>query len=383
MAIDHNTYPPPLRGRSDRAGRTVFTAIAISHGFPMLAFTGLVEPLRAANGLLGRTAYAWQAVAEVAGQVAASNGLELAAAGPIGTLPLPDRAVICSGGEASRTKAAGTIAWVRRAAASGAQVGAVADGAFLLARAGLLAGRSCALHWTSHAAFAETFPEVDLRRDRYVIDRARFTSAGGVGAFDMTLALIALDHGEPLAAAVAEWFVHRRPGPRQDARDGPLSHRIRTSDPLVLAAARNMEERIEDALPIAAVALALRVSRDRLERAFRRELGVSPAEWRREARVRRATDLLVNSAMPVAQVAIASGHADPSAFARRYRTATGRTPLQVRRDRRAEDGPGAALAANGTIDAADGMAKAPSRGDDRACDSRHIPSEDDADRQTD
>ena len=98
--------------------------------------------------------------------------------------------------------------WIRKSLRNGAHIGAVADAAFFLARAGLLDGHACTLHWTSQAAFVEAFPDIELRRDLYVIDRKRFTSAGGVGSLDMMLEIIARDYGAELAAGVAEWFVH-------------------------------------------------------------------------------------------------------------------------------------------------------------------------------
>jgi transcriptional regulator GlxA family with amidase domain len=65
------------------------------------------------------------------------------------------------------------VRWIHRNLRDGVHIGAVADAAFFLAWADLLDGHACTLHWTSQAAFAEAFPENDLRRDLYVIDRRR------------------------------------------------------------------------------------------------------------------------------------------------------------------------------------------------------------------
>ena len=84
-----------------------------------------------------------------------------------------------------------------------------------------------------------------LRRSIFVIDRTRFTSAGGVGAFDMMLDIIERQHGATLARGVAEWFVHDRI--RADADREKLQLRVRTGirSDLVLAAVARMEEKME------------------------------------------------------------------------------------------------------------------------------------------
>ena len=118
----------------------------------------------------------------------------------------------------------------------------MADAAFFLARAGLLDGHACTLHWTSQAAFTEAFPDIELRRDLYVIDRKRFTSAGGVGSLDMMLEIIARDYGAELAAGVAEWFVHSPLRSSVDRKLMPLRLRTGVQNELVLSAIAIMED---------------------------------------------------------------------------------------------------------------------------------------------
>lgn len=296
----------------------------------MMAFSSVIEPLRAANVLSGRACYSWTIVGLTNDKVVASNGVGVEPNHSVRDAPVVDRIVLCSGGDADRIIAEDALVWIRRNLRFGAELGAVADAAFILARAGLLDGHACTLHWTSQPAFEEAFPDIELRRDLYVLDRKRFTSAGGIGSLDMMLDLIARDYGAELAAGVAEWFVHSPLRSSVDRKMMPLRLRTGIRDELVLSAIAIMEDAVEDRLSIAELAARLRVSADKLERAFRAQLGVSPASHYRTLRLRRARDLLAHSSLSIRDVALACGFWSVSSFSRAFRQQYGHPPRQVR-----------------------------------------------------
>ncbi len=296
-------------------------AILLFPGFPMMAFSAVIEPLRAANALGAEPRYT----------VIASSGISLNPDFSVDEDPPADFIVVCSGGNADQLTAQQPIKWIRKNLRRGAHLGSVADGAFYLARAGLLDGYACTLHWRSQPAFIETFPHISLSRTIYVIDRTRFTSAGGVGAFDMMLDIIERHHGEAMARRVAEWFVHDRI--RASADREKLQLRLRTGirNDLVLAAVARMEERMERGETITKIAGRLGVSVWKLDRAFRADVRLSPGDYYRQMRMERASDLLVHSSLPVHEVGLACGYADYSAFVRAFRRTYRKTPGQLRR----------------------------------------------------
>ena len=323
---------PRERAASDPAPAAPITfAVLVFPGFPMMAFSSVIEPLRAANVLARRACYRWMAVGLSAGKVEASNGMAIEPVHSVQDAAVVDRIIVCSGGDADHLVADHAVAWIRKSLRSGARVGAVADAAFFLARAGLLDGHACTLHWTSQPAFEERFPEIDLRRDLYVIDRMRFTSAGGVAGLDMMLDIIATDFGPELAAGVAEWFVHSPLRSSVDRKMMPLRLRTGIRNELVLSAIAIMEEAVEERLRMADLAGRLGVSRDKLERVFRSEAGVAPSAYYRRLRLRRAADLLAHSSLPVRDVGLACGFANMSSFARAYREVHGHPPRTTRR----------------------------------------------------
>jgi len=305
-------------------------AVLLFEGFPMMAFSAILEPLRAANALGADPPYSWMTVS-TARSVTASNGIDLKADYTLDDDPAVDFVVVCSGGNADQLTAKQPIKWIRKNLRRGAHLGSVADGAFYLARAGLLDDYTCTLHWRSQPAFVEAFPHIDLSRTVYVIDRTRFTSAGGIGAFDMMLDIIGRHHGEVMARRVAEWFVHDRI--RHSADRERLQLRLRTGirSDLVLNAVARMEERMERGETVAQIAKGLRVTLWKLDRAFRQDVNLSPGDYQRQLRMERASDLLAHSSLPVHEVGLACGYSDNSAFVRAFRRVHGQTPLEMRR----------------------------------------------------
>jgi transcriptional regulator GlxA family with amidase domain len=320
-----------IRTNVEKQSLTRSFAILIFPGFPMMAFSSVIEPLRAANTLAGERLYQWSTVGGERGVIRASSGIAVTPDHSAGNAPNADHIVVCSGGDADRLQASQPLNWIRRNVRNGAHIGSVADGAFYLGRAGLLDGYACTLHWQSQPAFVEAFPDVKLVRDIYVIDRNRFTSAGGIGAFDMMLDLIGRHHGEDLARGVAQWFVHDRIRASTDRERLQLRLRTGIRDDLVLDAVAQLEAGGEGAVAISVVAARLGVTIERLERAFRTEVGLLPAEYHKRMKLRRARDLLEHSAMSVREIGLASGYQSFSAFVRAFRTVYGKTPGQVRR----------------------------------------------------
>ena len=306
-------------------------AVLVFPNFPMMAFSAVIEPLRAANAIAQRQLYDWIIVGPDDGLVVASNGIAIAPHFSVGNAPTADYIVVCSGGDADRLSAKKPLSWIRRSLRLGAHIGSVADGAFYLARAGLLDDHACTLHWQSQPAFIEAFPHIRLVRRIFVIDRNRFTSAGGIGAFDMMLELIGGHHGDALARQVAEWFVHDRIRATADRERLQLRLRTGIRDELVLNAVALAEKAEDRQADVAAIARRLRVSVGKLERAFKTEFDMGPAEYLRRARMERARDLLVHSGMSVREVGLACGYESFSSFVRAFRSAFGETPGKVRR----------------------------------------------------
>jgi hypothetical protein len=108
-------------------------AVLVFPGFPMMAFSSVIEPLRAANVLAKRQCYRWFVVGADIGPIRASNGIALQPDFAVNEAPRSDRSVVCSGGDADHLVAEAAVTWIRRSLRNGSSIGAVADAALFLA----------------------------------------------------------------------------------------------------------------------------------------------------------------------------------------------------------------------------------------------------------
>jgi len=294
--------------------------------FPLMAFAAAIEPLRAANRLAGRKLFAWRLYSRDGAPVRASNGIVIAVDAALAGAERVPMLLVCAGtaGPGPGDRAAGKA--LRDLTRIGCTVGGISLGTYVLARAGLLDGRRCTLHWENQAAFAEQFPRIRTTGDLFVVDGDRCTCSGGTAALDMMLHVIAARHGEALANAVSEQFIHPRIRGAHDPQRMALQSRLGVASAQLLAAVEIMENAIEEPREIRAIAAAAGVSCRQLERLFMRHLRRHPRVYYRELRLERARALLRQTTRPIMDIAVACGFASASHFGRCYRAAYGCRP---------------------------------------------------------
>jgi len=297
----------------------------------MMAYAAAIEPFRAANKLSGSTLYAWSHVTPDGQPVRASNGVHIVPdAGLIDPMPF-DLLIVCAGGNPAGFQHAPTFSFLRRAARRRIPIAGVSGGPLVMARAGLLDGYRCTIHWEHAPAFAEEFPDHDLTRSIFEVDRDRLTCAGGTAALDMMHSVIAADHGIELANAVAEWFLltHVRPG--DEPQRLSVRERMQVRHPKLVKVIELMERSLEQPKDRKGLAAAAGLSVRQLERLFRFHLGCSMSDHLSEQRLLRARQLLMQSTLSVMEIAIATGFSTASHFSRAYRRRFGHPPSKEQR----------------------------------------------------
>ena len=138
--------------------------------FAMLSFASALEPLRSANRLSGRALYSWHILSKDGGPVLASNGIPVVPEASIERAPALDALVVCAGIDAHLYEDRAVFAWLRRMARRPIEIGAISLGSYVLARAGLLDGYRCTLHWENLSGFTEAFPELEVTSELFEID---------------------------------------------------------------------------------------------------------------------------------------------------------------------------------------------------------------------
>lgn len=332
----------PMNGNAERDRPTRYAFLLVSN-YSLIAFASAVEPLRMANRLSGRELYTWRVVTLDGSAVHASNGMVVAVDGNADSALPADVLFVCGGVDIEQSVDANLLRWLRRAAHRKTAIGALCTGTYLLARAELLDGYRCTIHWENMATMREDFPRIIVSAELFEIDRDRLTCSGGTAPLDMMLTLIRRQHGPDLAAAISDEFICERIRGRNDRQRVPLRHHLGTSQPKLVEAVLLMESNIEEPIGLDELASHVGLSRRQLERLFQKHLQCVPTRYYLELRLRRARQLLLQTSKSIVEIAFSCGFVSAPHFSKCYRDFFGVPPRDERRLRAAGHGSAGAL----------------------------------------
>jgi len=313
--------------KSAKQRRFVFVLL---DNFTMLCFACAVESLRIANRMSGKPLYSWVLAGEGGESVACSNGTEFKLQMDLDELSRDDTVMLCGGIDVQAATTRKLLNWLRREARRGVIMGGLCTAGYALAKAGLLDGKKATIHWENQDSFAEEFEDVTLTKSVFVVDGNRITTAGGTASIDLMLKMIADDHGEDLANAVADQLIYSAIRTDQDTQRLSIPTRIGVRHPKLSRVIQIMEQAIEEPISPATLARDVGMSTRQLERLFRRYLNRSPKRYYMELRLQKARNLLMQTDMSVINVALACGFASPSHFSKCYRSHYNTTPYRER-----------------------------------------------------
>jgi methylmalonyl-CoA mutase cobalamin-binding domain/chain len=324
MTDNHNTVTPTRFG------------FLLMPNYSMIAFTSAIEPLRMANLVVEQPLYEWVIMTLDGSTACASNGLRIEPDCAVADATGLDGVFVCAGVKVDRTYSKGLAAWLRKMAQRKIAIGALCTGTYLLARAGLLDGYQCTIHWENIASLREQFPNLIISAELFKIDRDRYTCSGGNSSLDMMLHLISQQHGEDLVIAISEQFMCDRIRGMHDRQRIPLRVYLGTSQPKLEEAVTIMEANIEEPISLDELAQHVKVSRRQLERLFQKYLHCVPTRYYLELRLKRARQLLLQSNLSIIDVGLACGFVSAPHFSKSYRDAFGIPPRDERRMHRQE-----------------------------------------------
>jgi transcriptional regulator GlxA family with amidase domain len=253
---------------------------------------------------------------------------------------------VCGGINVREAVSPALLTALRRLADRRVALGALCTGGYALAKAGLLDNFSATIHWENLSALREEFPRVRISDQLFTIDRDRFTCSGGTAPLDLMLNLIQAKLGPRISQLVSEQFIVDRVRKDTDRQYVPLRAQVGVSHRGLIRVAQLMEENIEKPLSLEKIAKATGLSRRQIERLFKRDLHCVPKHYYLEMRLRRARELLLQTAMPIMDITTACGFQSPPHFSKCYRMQFGHPPSA---ERKIADGRGQRRASSSAV----------------------------------
>ena len=303
---------------------------ALLGAFSLIAFSSAIEPLRIANRISGTTLYSWRLAAQNRETVTCSNGTTLRVDMGFEEVGRNETILVCGGISIKSATTPEVLAWLRRQSRKGMTIGGLCTASYVLAKAGMLDNRRATIHWENRESFIEDFPEHIIATSVFIMDKNRFTSAGGTASLDLMLKIIANAHGIDLANAVADQMIYTSVRTDKDDQRLSIPTRIGVPHPKLSTVIKMMEANLEEPISPATLAGDVKISTRQLERLFRRYLDRSPKCYYMELRLQKARNLLLQTEMSVINVALACGFTSPSHFSKCYRLHFSTTPYRER-----------------------------------------------------
>jgi len=309
----------------------------------LLDVAGPVQAFASANEIVKQmrgAPYRIVVVSRRGGPVCTSSGLPVLTrpvAGATGKIGI-DTLIIPGGpGVHAALKETTTIDWVSRQASTARRVASVCTGAFLLAEAGILTGRRATTHWKSCARLQQRYPDIRVEPDPIYVREGRiWTSAGVTAGIDLSLALIQEDLGRKLAMQVARHLVVflNRPGGQSQfsasleaqslAADGNAPNHFAPLHAWIA-------EHLTSDLRVERLAEQAGMSPRTFARIYAAKMEITPARMVEKIRVEAVRRILEETDVPIKRVASMCGFGQEERLRRAFSRQVGTTPVEYRR----------------------------------------------------
>ncbi len=305
-------------------------AFVLTPRFNMMALSAAVEPLRVANYIRGYDLYEWKFLSADGLTIEPSNGMAISAEDlPEGHSHF-DMVLVCASWNAEQYQNDRLFGWLRRIDRHGAILGSLCMGTYVLARAQLMSGYDATIHWHCIHGFSENHPNVEIKEQIYVMDRNRWTSGGGTAGMDMMLSNIKKYHGEKLAYQVSDQILHSPLRESETPQRHALGGKQEILHPVLRKAVTKMESNLEEPISIPIIAEDLGISQRKMERLFKKHMGLSAVGFYRKLRLEFARVLLTHTGLQIRDVAVASGFSSLSHFSKAFILVFGKRPRDYR-----------------------------------------------------
>ncbi len=304
--------------------------LLLCDGFSNLVLACALEPLRAVRNQ-GRETVDWSILALAGKDVCSSSGLRMAADGPTDQARPCDVLIVIAGYGYREHASPETRRLLRTLSRRANTLVGVDAGAWLLASAGLLNHRDATIHWQIESSFADAFPLVRLKPDRFVRDGRFWTAGGASTVLDLMTVLIEERFGAAMAFEVSTLFLHDSARQLSSGR-GP-GHLNSPETPELHTAINQMVSTIEQPESLEHIASAAGLSLRSMHRLFMSRLGMPPGRYYQSLRLARAKDLAETTDLSLQQLAVLTGFSMGTTLSRAYKARFGTTIRRVRSNR--------------------------------------------------
>ena len=275
--------------------------------FNITTLITMIETLRIANYLAPTSKFSWEVASFDGSEITASNGMTARIKTANDNLQPAEFVFILGSWGTEHYHNQKLTAWLRKRARAGERICGVELGSYIVARAGLLDGKSATIHWSWLNGFKENFDRVEVEESLFTLDSKVMTCSGGLAGVDLMLRLIEELNGSSFSGEIADQMLHHPIRSATSPQRSTMGRSTETMRPLLREAMTLIENNIEEPLTVPQIANLLGISQRQLERQFKKNVGCTVVQFGLLKRLQNARLLLISTEMSIRQIATASG----------------------------------------------------------------------------
>ncbi|MBU1568165.1 MAG: helix-turn-helix domain-containing protein [Proteobacteria bacterium] len=220
--------------------------------------------------------------------------------------------------------------WLRDQHRDGTNIATSCTGSFLLAQAGLLDGKRAATNWLFAALFRRIYPQVHLDEDALVVlDQGVYTTGATLALHHLLLHFIDIQCGPEIARkAGGLLLIDPNRASQAPYRRGLLLRPHRDSE--IRKVEDWFEQNWQKPITIPKMASKAGLGERQFLRRFKSATGRTPLEYLQNMRIEHARNLLETTSSPVSEITWSVGYEDINTFRKLFRRSVGLTPNQYR-----------------------------------------------------
>lgn len=295
----------------------------------VILLASVIEPLRAANRISGRALYGWRLLSLDGKPVETTAGIAMPVDGAFKPGNEQNPLFVVSSYNWRRSNTTAVKMALSRTARHRSMISGIESGTWLMAEASLLDNHKVTVHWEDQDDFSTRYPQIDVVKERFVIDRRRMTSGGALPTLDMMLEIIRRRQGYSMALEVSRAFLYERGAGGGEIRSS-VSSSVGMLDRRLHQAVKLMEETVDQPLTVESLAARTAISVRHLQTLFQKSFGVSPHVHYLALRLNAARRRVIETDASLADIAAGTGFNSASAFSRAYRAQFQESPSETR-----------------------------------------------------
>ncbi len=297
----------------------------------LMSLSSILDTMRATNRISKQPRFHWHIMTPNGQSARLSCHIDIPANGSLDNAPTTtDLLIIIAGFNQSIHINEIQLKVLKRLCLRIPTIVAIDAGSWLLARADLLHHHEATIHWEDFENFSTTYPLIKVRPSRFVIDGKYITTGGASPSFDFMLYLIQARYGSPLAMEVASAFIYDVTHSSTDVQSLVSLTTLEHNNPRVAKAVWYMQQHLDDPIDIASISQIIGLSKRMLEILFQQALQTTPHAYYLRLRLQAARRLVLDTKLPMQEVAIRTGFNSLPSFSRRFSQTFGVTARKLR-----------------------------------------------------